>query len=78
MYYLAFLDLTSCRGSGYGTEGPISWLAIAEYAEHKAIEGEQLEDLFYFVTNMDATYLEFKTKKIANSTPPPKGGKGKK
>lgn len=82
MYYLAFLDLTSCRTAGYGTEGPISWMTIAEYADRKEIEGSQREDLFYYITNMDATYLEFKTTKLSNSLKQPpaakKGGKGKK
>lgn len=76
MYYLAFLDLTSCRGSGYGSEGPISWMTISEYADCKDIEGEQREDLFFYIANMDATYLEFKTSKLKPATPPK--GKGKK
>jgi hypothetical protein len=79
MYYLAFLDLTSCRTSGYGSEGPISWMTVEEYADRKGIKGEQREDLHYHISNMDATYLEFKTAKLTNGMkPPPKGGKGKK
>lgn len=79
MYYLAFLDLTSCRTAGYGTEGPISWMTVAEYADRKRINGRQREDLFYFITNMDATYLEFKSAKLSNSLkqPPAKGSKMK-
>lgn len=62
------MDLTSCRGSGYGTEGPISWLTIHQYADAKEFEGEQREDLFYFVQKLDTVYLKYKTKKLEEST----------
>lgn len=80
MYYQAFMDLTSCRGTGYGTEGPISWLTIAEYADRQSFEGDQREDLFYFVQKLDAVYLEFKAKKLEAKVAPkgPVGKKGKK
>lgn len=65
---MAFLDLTTCRGQGYGTEGPISWLTIDEYAERNGIEGEQREDLFYHTQKLDASYLEFKGKKLESKT----------
>lgn len=77
MYYQAFMDLTSCRGQGYGTEGPISWLTIAEYADRRGFEGEQREDLFYFVTKLDAVYLDFKTKKLEAKVAPKTVGKSK-
>lgn len=64
LYYLAFMDLTSCRGTGYGTEGPISWLAVNAYADAKEIVDEQREDLFYFVGKMDLVYLNHKAQKI--------------
>lgn len=69
VYYLAFMDLTSCRGSGYGTEGPISWLAIHQYADAKRFEDDQREDLFYFVQKLDMVYLNFKTKKLKENIP---------
>lgn len=72
IYYIAFMDLTSCRGSGYGTEGPISWLSINQYADAKQFEGDQREDVFYYVQRLDTVYLEFKTKKLKAET-----GKGK-
>lgn len=68
LYYAAFMDLTTCRGQGYGTEGPISWLVIAEYADRNEIEGEQREDLFYHIQHLDAAYLEFKGKKLKDKT----------
>lgn len=62
------MDLTSCRGTGYGTEGPISWLTVNQYADAKGYEDEQREDLFYFVQRLDMVYLEYKTKKMKEST----------
>lgn len=76
MYYQAFMDLTSCRGQGYGTEGPISWLSIQEYADRKGFDDEQRQDLEYFVAKLDKVYLDFKTKKLeAKVAPKPVGGK---
>lgn len=66
------MDLTTCRGQGYGTEGPISWLTIAEYAAVREYTAEQAEDLFYHVSHMDAAYLEYKAKKLKSSL----GGSG--
>lgn len=54
LYYGAFADLNTCRA-----EGPISWLTIDEYAQRRGLCGEQKEDLFFFVREMDNAYLEF-------------------
>jgi len=67
MYYSAFLDLTTCRPQGM-TEGPISWMTIAEYADRKELRGAQREDLFYFIAHLDAVYLDHKTKKLEAKT----------
>lgn len=75
IYYQAFMDLTSCRGHGYGTEGPISWLTIAEYADRLEFDDDQRSDLFYFVQKLDAVYLDFKTKKLQAATKTPVGAK---
>lgn len=56
-FYMAFLDLTSCRELGHAV-GPISWLTIQRYAEVYEVEGEQREDLFYYVQGMDDAYLK--------------------
>lgn len=63
IYYTAFLDLTTCRQLGYGAEGPISWLVIDEYADRSGFEGEQREDLFYHVQEMDRAYVQHMTSK---------------
>jgi hypothetical protein len=56
LFYVAFLELATCRTSGWG-EGPIPWTAIDRYAEANAFEGEQREDLFHHVRAMDQGYL---------------------
>ena len=76
LYYLAFLDLTSCRGTGYGTEGPIPWTAMHHWASAHDLSQDQWEDLVYHLPMMDETYLKFKAKKLSAETkPPPKKGK---
>jgi len=76
LYYRAFLDLTSCRTAGYGTEGPISWKDTVQWAEKYELDEEQEEDLLYLVGQMDNAYLNHKTKKLAAANkPPPKRGK---
>lgn len=68
-YYTAFLDLTTCRTQGYGTEGPISWLTINQYLNERGIEEEeQREDLFYHIQRLDAAYLDFKAKRLEAKT----------
>lgn len=69
-FYMAFLDLTSCRELGHAV-GPISWLTIQRYSEVYEVEGEQREDLFYHVQRMDEAYLKWsaaKAKKDAKAT----------
>lgn len=69
LFYMAFMDLTSCRGQSYGSEGPIGWLSINDYCRVHGIIGEQREDLIYHVQRLDAAYLEYKTKKLKAAQP---------
>lgn len=55
IYYAAFLDLISDR-AGMG-DGPISWLVINEYAKRHHLDDEQAEDLYYYLSALDETYL---------------------
>lgn len=57
LFYVAFLDLHTCRQLGM-TMGPIDWLAIDRYCQRYDIQGEQYEDMHYFVSRLDAAYLE--------------------
>lgn len=70
LYYAAFMDLVSIR-SGFG-DGPIPFSAIADWARIAELDEEQTEDLHYYMSAMDAVYMEHVKKKQ------PKGkGKGK-
>ncbi len=60
LYYVGFLDLTSCRVLGVGL-GPIPLLTILEYCLIKGIRGEQQEDFVWFIQRLDAKYLEWET-----------------
>jgi hypothetical protein len=62
LFYISFLDLTSCRALGY-SQGPIPWLAIHHYCEAHGIEDEQREDVFFHVARLDKVYLDWSAKK---------------
>jgi len=62
LYYGAFLDLNTCRPSGWSV-CPIPWTAIADYAVAHEIKGEQRDDLFYFIRYLDSAYLKYYEKK---------------
>ena len=77
LFYMAFMDLTSCRSIGYGA-GPIPWSAIQTWCAAYDIQGEQREDLFYHVERLDKSYLDWSVKKqkaVTQSTKPPKRGR---
>lgn len=59
-------------------EGPISWLAIDEYATRRNVDDEQREDLLYHIPKMDKVFLDFyseKHKKTIASKPSLSKGK---
>jgi hypothetical protein len=58
LYYDAFVELCSCRPTGWSM-CPIPWTVIVDYAVAHGIVGEQLDDLFFFVRGMDAEYLKY-------------------
>lgn len=61
LYYGAFVDLNTCR-IGMG-DGPISWMAVHEYAAINKFDEDQTEDLHYYITKMDEAFREWnKTK----------------
>lgn len=60
-YFLAFLELTTCRNSA---DGVVSWLAIKAWADEYEISGEQREDLFHHVQAMDAAYMKHRADKL--------------
>jgi hypothetical protein len=58
LYYDAFLELNSCRASGWGLM-PIPWSAIRDYAETFDLDEEQFEDLYYYVRVMDTEFMKW-------------------
>lgn len=62
LYYLAFIDLSTDRGIGFG-EGPIPWTSIDRYCARLGLEGEEREDFHHYVRAMDKTFLAFRAKK---------------
>ena len=63
VFYTAFLDLSSCRGIGWGP-GSIPWTAISEYARLFDFDEELTEELFYFVQKLDEAYLRYTNKEM--------------
>lgn len=63
LFYIAFMDLTSCRALGYGVVGPIDWLTIDTYCERLGLTGEQREDMFFFINVLDKEWLAHYSRK---------------
>jgi hypothetical protein len=57
LYLQAFFDLDSERTHGMGLS-PIPWSSMADYARTFDFDGEQTEDLFYFVRRLDSEHLK--------------------
>lgn len=70
LYYTAYFDLTSDRSVGMG-EGPIPWTSIERYCDAFGIEGEQREDMHFFLREMDRAYLGHRAKEATNQVESP-------
>jgi hypothetical protein len=75
LYYVIFFELMSCRSLGQGSEGPIWWTAIDSFCNRNHIHGEQREDVFHHINELDKEYLKYRVKEIKKELA--KGGKGK-
>lgn len=62
LFLSGFLELNDERQIGFGA-GPIPWHAILAYCQEHEIVGEQAEDFFYFVKQLDAEYLRIQAEK---------------
>lgn len=62
LFYAAFNDLHTCRPVGMA-EGQIPWTTIDLYCERYDITGDQREDFFYHIRELDHAYLEHKSGK---------------
>jgi len=58
IYMQAWSDLSTCRSMG----GRIPWTAAMEYAARMGMDGEQAEDLWYYLTEMDMAYAKSQRK----------------
>ena len=43
--------------------GPIPWSVIHDYGRTYEFDGEQMDDLMYFIRHMDNTFLTFHAEK---------------
>jgi hypothetical protein len=66
LFYVGFLDLTSCRQIGMGL-GPIPLTSILEYCLLNEIEGEQAEDFVWMMQHLDSEYLTWSSKRGKSS-----------
>lgn len=69
LFYLAFMDLTTCRSMGFG-EGPIPWTAVRDYCNDMDLEGDQREDMFIHIRLMDTVYLNHRASKVKKDAAP--------
>lgn len=64
LFYNAFQELTTCRQLGMSL-GPIPWTAIDVYCIRYSLEGDQRDDVFFHVENLDDEYRNEVEKKAA-------------
>lgn len=57
-YYGAFLDLNTCRPTGWDIL-PIPWSAMSDYAQMMGLDAEERDDLFFFVTSLDSAFRSY-------------------
>lgn len=62
LYLNAFMDLNTCRPSGFGV-APIPWTATDAYCARMNLPNEQWEDMLYHIRALDAVYCAHKGKK---------------
>ncbi len=67
-FYVAFMDLTTSRSIGMG-EGPIPWHVVNDYCDRYEIDGEQREDVHYYITAMDSAYLQYRANEAKKKVP---------
>ena len=66
LYWDAFQDLVTCRtGAGF-----IPWTAINEYAHVHRLDEEQLDDLTFFLGQMNSALSKWQEKKNGNQPKP--------
>jgi hypothetical protein len=64
LFFEAFWALTTTRAQGMGA-GCIPWTACQKYAEVCGFDEEQADDLWFFISSMDAIFLKHLSDKRA-------------
>lgn len=62
LYFKAFVELNTCRSTGWSA-GPIPSWAIDEYADRLGLTEEEIEDLHYHMRMMDQAFLKYTARK---------------
>ena len=76
MYWSSFMELSSCRPTGWGV-GPIPWDAMRDYAREYELTESETTDFKQILRAMDNAYLEYERKKSPAKPEPKKlGSKG--
>ena len=76
LFYGAFLDLSTCRPSGWGLCA-IPWTVIHDYASANRLMGDEREDLFFHIRKMDDAYMEYHKSKTDKESKLGSKGHGK-
>jgi hypothetical protein len=67
LYYLAYMDLDSCRSVGFA-EGPIPWTAVQLWAQVHDLDKDTTAALHHHVREMDKAYLKHRSKKSGDQS----------
>lgn len=62
LFYIAFLELSTCRHIGF-VSGPIPWTAVDAYATRHRYDDELRTELEHHIHAMDEAYLKYWEKK---------------
>ena len=63
----AYTALSTCRQMGFGSPGPIPWIAVDRYAERNGIHGDDFDLMWLVISRVDVAYLE-ETARAAKET----------
>lgn len=66
LYFNAFVELNTCRSTGWSA-GPIPSWCIEEFCDRLELDEEETEDVHYHVRNMDAAFLKYSSRKNKDS-----------
>jgi len=67
LYFDAFVELNTCRSTGWGP-GPIPSWCIDEFCVRNGICGEEAEDFHYLLRQMDGAFLKHMASKSKESS----------